>query len=78
MVLTGLTWSKREFVPDELIFGYGITEDIPKGFKNELVVGYDNAESGNRIYSHLYLSNGNILGKKKGLYVPVGRYRRLS
>ncbi|HNZ68185.1 MAG: hypothetical protein QM301_05045 [Bacteroidota bacterium] len=73
MVLTGLTWSKREFVPDELIFGYGITEDIPKGFKNELVVGYDNAESGNRIYSHLYLSNGNILGKKKGyMYLSAG------
>ena len=44
--LAGLTWSQRSYIPDKLIYGYGITEDIPKGFKNEFVVGFDNNENG--------------------------------
>lgn len=73
MYLAGLTWSQRTFQPDELIYGYGITEDIPRGFKHELVVGFDNNEHNNRMYSHLHVSNGNLLGKKPGfLYVSAG------
>lgn len=69
----GFTWSQRSFIPDKLIYGYGITEDIPEGFKNELVVGFDNNENGERIYGHLFLSNGNFLRNKPGyLYVYGG------
>lgn len=64
--MTGLTWSKRSYQPDELVYGYGITEDIPRGFRNELVAGFDHAERGPRWYTHLLLSNGNLLRKKPG------------
>lgn len=66
--LAGITWSKRSFIPDELIYGYGITEDIPKGFKNEWVVGFDDNENGKRYYSHLYISNGNLIRRKPGYW----------
>ncbi len=72
-LLAGITWSQRTFHPDELIFGYGITEDIPKGFKNEMVFGYDIRESGNRWYGHLFFANGNLLREKQGyLYASAG------
>jgi hypothetical protein len=43
--LAGFTWSKRVYMTDELIYSYGITEDIPKGYKYELVAGYDRSDS---------------------------------
>jgi hypothetical protein len=71
--LLGLTWSKRTFVTGELIYGYGITEDIPKGFKNEWVIGYDNNEFGKRWYSHINISNANFLRQSPDyLYVSAG------
>jgi hypothetical protein len=69
----GVTWSQRSYNPDLLIYGYGITEDIPKGFKNEIAVGFDNNENGDRLYGHLLFSNGNFLRNKPGyLYVYGG------
>ncbi len=59
--LAGITWSQRRYIRDQLIYSYGITEDIPEGFKNEVVAGYDANEFGNRFYTHIYLSNGNLL-----------------
>ncbi len=71
--LTGISWSQRWYIPDKLIYGYGITEDIPKGFKNEFVFGYEDNENGERFYSHIFLSNGNFLRKTPGyLYVYGG------
>jgi len=75
--LTGITFTQRRFVQDQLIYSYGITEDIPEGFKNEIVYGFDVNEFGNRHYTHLYLSNGNLLLNRKGyLYLAgeVGGY----
>jgi len=60
-LLTGLTFTQRRYIQDKLVYSYGITEDIPEGFKNELVYGYDFNEFGNRHYAHIYLSNGNLL-----------------
>ena len=65
-LLGSLTFTQRRFIQDELIFSYGITEDIPEGFKNEIVYGYEINEFGNRHYAHLLLSNGNLLINKKG------------
>ncbi len=76
-LLTGVTFTQRRFIQDELVFSYGITEDIPEGFKNEIVYGYDINEFGNRHYAHLLLSNGNLLVNKKGyLYTEadIGGY----
>lgn len=71
--LAGITFSQRRYVQDQLIYSYGVTEDIPEGFKNELVYGFDANEFGDRHYAHLYLSNGNLLVKKQGyLYLSGG------
>lgn len=64
--LTGLTFTQRRYIQDQLVYSYGITEDIPEGFKNEIVYGFDANEFGDRHYAHLYLSNGNILANKEG------------
>ena len=70
--LAGITFTQRRFVQDQLIYSYGITEDIPKGFKNEIVYGFDANEFGNRHYAHLYLSNGNLLVNRKGYLYLAG------
>ena len=64
--LLGLSWSQRRYMRDQLIYSYGITEDIPEGFKNEIVFGYDANEFGNRFYTHLYFSNGSLLSRRPG------------
>ncbi len=71
--LGGITFAQRHYVQDQLVYSYGITEDIPEGFKNEFVYGYDINEFGNRHYAHLFLSNGNFLVKRQGyLYLSGG------
>lgn len=71
--LTGITFTQRRFVQDQLVYSYGITEDIPEGFKNEIVYGFDANEFGNKHYAHLNLSNGNLLINRKGyLYLATG------
>lgn len=71
--LGGITWSQRNFIRDQLVYSYGITEDIPRGFKNELALGIDQAEMGRRWYGHLYLSNGNLIRNKPGyLFASAG------
>jgi hypothetical protein len=71
--VAGLTFSQRFYTQDHLVYSYGITEDIPEGFKNEIVYGYDVNEYGNRHYAHLFLSNGNLLVKKQGyMYLSAG------
>lgn len=71
--LTSVTFSQRHYTQDFLVYSYGITEDIPEGFKNEIVYGYDVNEFGNRHYSHLFLSNGNLMVKRQGyLYLAGG------
>ena len=80
--LMGLSWSQRRFMRDQQIYSYGITEDIPEGYKNELVFGYDANEFGNRFYSHLYFSNGSMLARRPGyLYMSAaigGYFKKLS
>ncbi len=70
--LTGITFTQRRFVQDQLIYSYGITEDIPEGFKNEIVYGFDANEFGNRHYAHILLSNGNLLVNHKGYLYMAG------
>jgi len=71
--LAGITFTQRRFIQDQLVYSYGVTEDIPEGFKNEIVYGFDANEFGNRHYAHLYLSNGNLLANRKGyLYLAGG------
>lgn len=73
-LLSGVTFSQRRYVQDQLVYSYGITEDIPEGFKNELVYGYDFNEFGNRHYAHISLSNGNLLINRKGYLYLAGNF----
>ena len=62
--LGGLSFSHRSYVRDFLVYSYGITEDVPKGYLHELVFGYDHNEFGDRWYSHVFFSSGNIFRNK--------------
>lgn len=62
--LASLSLSKRRYFRDHLIYSYGITEDIPKGYLHEWVLGFDDNEFNNRWYSHLYFSSGNFIKYK--------------
>ncbi len=70
--LAGITFTQRKFIQDQLVYSYGVTEDIPKGFKNEIVYGFDANEFGNRHYMHVYLSNGNLLNERNGYMYLAG------
>lgn len=71
--LGSLSFSHRSYVRDHLVYSYGITEDIPKGYLCELVFGYDDNEFSDRGYSHVFLSTGNLFRKKPFyLYTSVG------
>lgn len=73
LYMAGLTISQRRFIQDQLIYSYGIIEDIPEGFKNELIFGYDANEFGDRHYVHFFTSNGNLLLSRSGyLYTSAG------
>ena len=66
--LGSLSFSHRSYVRDFLVYSYGIVEDIPKGYLHEIVFGFDDNEFGNRWYSHLFLSTGNLF-KQKHFYL---------
>ena len=79
--LGSLSFSHRSYFRDYLVYSYGITEDIPKGYLHELVFGYDHNEFGDRWYSHLFFSTGNLF-KKRPFYLytslGVGSYWKRS
>lgn len=66
--LGSVSFSHRSYIRDYRVYSYGITEDIPKGYLCELVFGFDNNEFGNRWYSHVFLSTGNMF-KNKPFYL---------
>lgn len=66
--LGSLSFSHRSYVRDYLVYSYGITEDIPKGYLCELVFGFDRNEFNDRWYSHVFLSTGNLF-KNKPFYL---------
>lgn len=71
--LGSLSFSHRSYVRDYLVYSYGITEDIPKGYLCELVFGYDHNEFNDRWYSHVFLSTGNLFKNKPFyLYTSLG------
>ncbi len=73
LYLASLTFSQRRYIQDQLIYSYGITEDIPEGIKNEFIYGYDANEFGDRHYLQFFTSNGNLLLSRKGyIYLSAG------
>ncbi len=54
--------SQRRYFKDQLIFGYGRTEDIPYGYQIELLGGYEWAEFGHRYFLGGKAGRGGYLG----------------
>ena len=72
LYIAGLTLSKRSYIQDKLIYSYGIIEDIPEGFKQELLYGFENNKFGNRHFLQFFSSNGVILPRKDYLFISAG------
>lgn len=62
-VLASVTFTRRLYHTSHLVTGYGITEDIPSGFKATLAYGKDFNEFGKRDYLGLVLAKGGYIGK---------------
>ena len=76
--LFSVGFSRRKYVRDVLIYGFGRTEDVPVGESIAGIIGFDNAELGRRLYTGLNFSQGKYirpLGYFYGL-VSVGGYSR--
>ena len=58
--LGSVTLANQKFFKTNLVYRYGITEDIPYGYKYELVFGYEDGEFDNRLYGHLHLATGSV------------------
>lgn len=72
IILGSVAYSKRFLQRNNLVYGYGITEDIPYGDYFELTSGYDFGEFYNRSYLHLYYSKGMVLPDYSYLRFGVG------
>ena len=61
-LIAGIGLSQQRYFKDQLIFGYGRTEDIPYGMALELLGGYDYGEFNDRIFLGTRLSRGGYIG----------------
>jgi len=76
--LFSLGISRRKYIRDVLIYGFGRTEDVPVGESFAGVFGFDNAELGQRLYTGFNFSRGKYYPKVGYLYglVNAGGYLR--
>ena len=76
--LVSLGYSRRKYVRDVLIYGFGRTEDVPVGVSLIATGGVDYAELGQRLYTGLSLAQGNYVPHLGYLYslVSIGGFHR--
>ncbi|GAB4014624.1 hypothetical protein GCM10028773_01880 [Spirosoma koreense] len=76
--LFSVGYSRRKYVRDVLIYGFGRTEDVPVGQSIVAIGGFDNAELGQRMYMGINFSQGKYIRGLGYLYglVSLGGYRR--
>ncbi|MFC5409210.1 hypothetical protein ACFPMF_07830 [Larkinella bovis] len=77
-ILFSIGLSRRRYVRDVLIYGFGRTEDVPFGSLASIVMGYDNAELGQRKYLGFKYSKAHYLESMGYLYgaVNIGGFFR--
>ena len=79
-IMSTLGFSKRNLFKNNLVYGYGITEDIPYGRYFEVASGIDFSKYDNRFYTHLLFSKASIF--KGGSYINntigIGGFMRNS
>ncbi|MFD2574484.1 hypothetical protein ACFSUS_27865 [Spirosoma soli] len=68
--------TRRKYVRDVLIYGFGRTEDVPVGESISTIVGLDNAELGQRMYLGANFSQGKYIQKFGYVYglISLGGY----
>jgi len=59
-ILAGLAFSRRNLYKNNLVYGYGVTEDIPFGHYYEINAGFDKSQFGVWPYANFSLSNAFI------------------
>lgn len=75
--LIGIGFSNRKYKRDILIYGFGLTEDVPYGYLASFVTGMENSDAfGSRWYAGIKLAKGEYIGKAGYLYglINVGGY----
>lgn len=67
--LVGVGFSNRRYKRDFLIYGFGLTEDVPYGYLAYLVAGFENSNAfGKRWYTGVKLAKGEYIGRAGYLY----------
>ena len=67
--LVGLGFSNRRYKRDFLIYGFGITEDVPYGYLASFVTGFENSDAyGKRYYTGIKLAKGQYIGSGGYIY----------
>lgn len=76
--LFSVAYSRRKYVRDVLIYGFGRTEDVPVGQSIVGITGFDNAELGRRLYAGISFSQGKYIRGLGYLYglANLGGYSR--
>jgi len=76
--LFSVGFSRRKYIRDVLIYGFGRTEDVPVGRTVSVIYGFDNAELGRRTYVGLNYSQGSYIKNIGYLYglASIGGYVR--
>lgn len=61
LLLFSLGFSKRNYTTEQLVYGYGRTEDIPIGELTQLTFGPEKGEFGNRFFTGLTFVRGKYI-----------------
>jgi hypothetical protein len=78
--LFSVGFSRRKYVRDVLIYGFGRTEDVPVGRTISVIYGFDKAELGPRTYVGMNYSQGGYVKNLGYLYglASIGGYVRAA
>ncbi len=71
--------STRRYYRDQLIFGFGRSEDIPYGHRVNFIYGYENNEFNNRYFASAQVAKGGFISNFGYLYADFtaeGFYRK--
>ncbi len=66
LFLTGISFTQRNLYKNNLVYGYGVTEDIPYGHYYQITTGLDRSQFG--IWPYLGFSLSNAFIGKEGSY----------
>ncbi len=62
----GISFNKRNYYKNTLIYNYGRIEDVPYGFLSSITFGYNNNKKKNRYHAGAHFSLGSAIVPNKG------------